>query len=1365
MTHLQQLVLVLATGFAAAWKPCPELSPALRFPCRCKLEPLGLNGALGAVAMDCDRVVFQGESPVLPVGAPIIAFSQRFSGQQALPSQAFATSNLPLRNLDYSHNSIRRLPDKAFAGIQETLTELHLNDNLLGDSLNPIFSTSEFHTLANLRVLDLSGNKIKAIEEGILKGCEKLQEFYLDRNSLTSVPSMSLNGPSALKFLSLRGNNIAQLRTEAFAAQSNLERIDLRYNRIGHIEGNAFSGLRNIKEIYLAGNRLSRMNSDVFLGASTLQKLDLSENFITNFPAVSLKEIENVRVLNLSANMITNLDSSHLAQLKGLQILDVSRNGITSIAPGTFRDLRTLKFLDISLNALRTIEDDALEGLDALQTLIIRDNNILLIPGSALGRLPRLSNLYLDFNRVAALSSDILGSIQPEDIRYMSLSRNVIRELPPASFQMFKNLIYLDLSGNSLIGISADIFVGLEGALQDLRLAQNKITSVGNVPLVLNHLLKLDLSENNIVDIPRNAFSGLPALVHLNLSGNPHLGPIPHSLLTPLKKLRTLDLSKAGLKVLPIELLANNPDLQIVNLQNNAIQEIQEGTFSNLRNITSIDLSNNNIMSIRPSSFVNVMSIQRLSLRGNQLSAFKGEIFNTGTSLEDLDISNNQIIYLFPSAFRIHPRLKNLDISSNKLKFFVSELIGNLQYLEFINLSGNMLKNIEELDFARLPRLRSLLIARNSIDTLSEMSFHNSTQLQIIDLSDNKLERIGDRTFEGLVRLEHLNLEGNNLSELPETIFERGKLQMLENINLARNNFEVAPLKSLQRQYFFVSSVNLSQNKLKHIPGDDSIMVNIKELDLSFNPLSEEAISNILSEPKTVRDLNLAGTGIREITSLETPFLQVLNLSLNHITSVNERVFSRATLLENLDLSGNKLQDMKTVSKIWPTLNSLQYLDLSNNSFETISHGDLDNLEMLKSLSIANLNQCSRIEKNAFKDLPNLSKLRAYNYPRLGYLDVQGILEALPGLETLDIEVKDAAVGSDQIQPSHHPRLKELGIRGYRLRSISSGTLAGLKAQDLNIKLRNTSLSSLPPALLFPVPRSSHLTLDITGSRIPVLSPQLLSALDDRRNSLALKGLDSNPVHCDCNARALRRWIPGTNMAGLKCKTPEYLQDRLLIEVGDDELTCDPRRLPTTTPKPTIAIMTSSTSPRPTMTSTTEPEIIWSLAPTKSMPKIKTKPPQMKQAPMNNDDTLIIGIVGGVVAFIAILIIIICIVRLRMSSTPYRGPVHMGMPPMPMGPGSVQMSFKGGHGPALYAVPPYAQSYATLPHKLPPPHSVVAQSHANLSQIRPAYSTMGRVPYAFQQQQPPPPSQQNQQPQSTSHNGQPYVIYDEKAYR
>lgn len=52
---------------------------------------------------------------------------------------------------------------------------MKLSDNLFGDSLNPIFSTAQFRPLHQLRTLDLSGNKIKALEEGIFKGCENLQ--------------------------------------------------------------------------------------------------------------------------------------------------------------------------------------------------------------------------------------------------------------------------------------------------------------------------------------------------------------------------------------------------------------------------------------------------------------------------------------------------------------------------------------------------------------------------------------------------------------------------------------------------------------------------------------------------------------------------------------------------------------------------------------------------------------------------------------------------------------------------------------------------------------------------------------------------------------------------------------------------------------------------------------------------------------------------------------------------------------------------------------------------------------------------------------------------------------------------------------
>lgn len=196
------------------------------------------------------------------------------------------------------------------------------------------------------------------------------------------------------------------------------------------------------------------------------------------------------------------------------------------------------------------------------------------------------------------------------------------------------------------------------------------------------------------------------------------------------------------------------------------------------------------------------------------------------------------------------------------------------------------------------------------------------------------------------------------------------------------------------------------------------------------------------------------------------------------------------------------------------------------------------------------------------------------------------------------------------------------------------------------------------------------------------------------------------------------------------------MHSRLLIEVGDDELTCNPKKSSTAAAQ--LVEETQATFPPPplkpssrilTRATTQEPDIIWSVPITQSA-KIKTKLPQMKQ-PMSNDDTLIIGIVGGVVAFIAILIIIICIVRLRMSGPQYPNTHLM---PMPMGPGSVQLSYKT--APTIYAVPPYAaQSYATLPHKM---------SSSSQPSLRQNFSTIGRMP-----------SQQ-----------QPYYIYqDDKAYR
>ena len=132
------------------------------------------------------------------------------------------------------------ITEKLLDGIRDTLEDINLSRNLLGDQLNPIFSTNEFQNLKQLKRLDLSDNDLKAIDDAIVKGCDRLQvfthnfnfinfffmrenililifyifclmqEFRLERNSLTRVPSGALKEPKTLQRLNLEHNNIGK---------------------------------------------------------------------------------------------------------------------------------------------------------------------------------------------------------------------------------------------------------------------------------------------------------------------------------------------------------------------------------------------------------------------------------------------------------------------------------------------------------------------------------------------------------------------------------------------------------------------------------------------------------------------------------------------------------------------------------------------------------------------------------------------------------------------------------------------------------------------------------------------------------------------------------------------------------------------------------------------------------------------------------------------------------------------------------------------------------------------------------------------------------------------------------------------------
>ena len=125
-------------------------------------------------------------------------------------------------------------------------------------------------------------------------------------------------------------------------------------------------------------------------------------------------------------------------------------------------------------------------------------------------------------------------------------------------------------------------------------------------------------------------------------------------------------------------------------------------------------------------------------------------------------------------------------------------------------------------------------------------------------------------------------------------------------------------------------------------------------------------------------------------------------------------------------------------------------------------------------------------------------------------------------------------------------------------------------------------------------------------------------------------------------------------MGDVRCAAPEPLAGKLLSALPEEELICDGRITTTTTE---IEFSAEDVTEAPE-----EPDIITSEDATtrRSAGKGKGKgtsprEPQPKTASPYNMDALIIGIVGGVVAFIAIIIVIICVVRLRLTDSQYRG--------------------------------------------------------------------------------------------------------------
>ncbi|RCK67613.1 Protein artichoke [Candida viswanathii] len=228
---------------------------------------------------------------------------------------------------------------------------------------------------------------------------------------------------------------------------------------------------------------------------------------------------------------------------------------------------------------------------------------------------------------------------------------------------------------------------------------------------------------------------------------------------------------------------------------------------------------------------------------------------------------------------------------------------------------------------------------------------------------------------------------------------------------------------------------------------------NLVSLNLSKNP------SNVLDSgsfiiPDSVRELDISYCHISRISLRFPANLEVLNLSMNRIASINNLPVG----LKRLDCSCNFLGSHDKVSS-FP--NGLQHLDLGKNCLKTLREVNLSNCRFLRSLNL-NKNNISCIEPKYFPH--SLKKLHLYENWVSWFADD---FRDFPNLEEVDLRYNSAArffyenrwCGSSLFGEN----IKRVYLAGNNLTDATMQTLFQLFSQGANFDLFDTMKNAPVP--------------------------------------------------------------------------------------------------------------------------------------------------------------------------------------------------------------------------------------------------------------------------------------------------------------
>ena len=417
--------------------------------------------------------------------------------------------------------------------------------------------------------------------------------------------------------------------------------------------------------------------------------------------------------------------------------------------------------------------------------------------------------------------------------------------------------------------------------------------------LVLNVRWPVHLKNSSLREL-----TGLP--IHdLSLYGNSYiLHPIEADFFKPVENVKNLLVDHRGRK-------ANIRDTLGILLHPYRNKHMESLVLQYIRDTVSIELKNDDY------KYLKTICVKKLSLRNNYImkTNFNGMLgSNLWRCLEDVDISYN-MDYQYDNSYMFLlslPRLKKLNmccqriiranlITSSSSPRNESKSKPTIKYgidVHGLNVTLNMPDSLEWISFAHIDWRRNVFDFNLTI---------NAKNLKFMDASYLLIDDCRGRVF-GMTSLRTLRIQMWNCSSInPEFISHLTSVTSLvfSSLNLGHNVLTQPLLQNLSR----LNDLNISDNKITDLKSDffRSQMSSLKRLDISYNKLHHLPTS--LMALDNIEYLDLRFNKLTSFLQTEMLFLEKEKLLLKLEGNILECSCGSISFLRWIKSNKGKIQD------------------------------------------------------------------------------------------------------------------------------------------------------------------------------------------------------------------------------------------------------------------------------------------------------------------------------------------------------------------------------------------------------------------------------------------------------------------------